>query len=263
MDDTDTNQAASTLSSPEDILRQFDYLSDVSPAFFPGLRVRRTPPVSPEEEEETKRESPRSETKTPIRQLRFATPIQEDPPSPLPPFEEPEPPIMSGPPTVESLAAELAALPTRDEYEDMVKEIKLLKDALVKAVAMSTSTSTTPAYRPSSAVITSPNDFQRSPYAQPAPFNLTSKSGLLLYTDAQEALKVPFNGKAANVQPFLNSLALEVKKFSLESAVTVRNAAGPVNLLTDHGRFSNADAEAFFDAARKVRWSFINAAILH
>ena len=82
MDDTDTNQAASTSSSPEDILRQFDYLSDVSPAFFPGLGVRRTPPVSPEEEEETKRESPRSETKTPIRQLRFATPIQEDPPSP-------------------------------------------------------------------------------------------------------------------------------------------------------------------------------------
>ena len=104
MDDTDTNQAESTSSSPEDLLRQFDYLSDLSPAFFPGLvRVRRTPPVSPEEEEETKRESPRSETTTPVRQLRFATPIPEDPPSPLPPFEEPEPPTMSGPPTVEEL----------------------------------------------------------------------------------------------------------------------------------------------------------------
>ena len=53
-----------------------------------------------------------------------------------------------------SLAAELAALPTRDEYDDMVKELKLLKDALVKTVATGTSTSTTPAYRPSSAVIT-------------------------------------------------------------------------------------------------------------
>ena len=97
MDHTDTNQAESTSSSPEDLLRQFDYLSDLSPAFFPGLvRVRRTPPVSPEEEEEeeTKRESPRSETTTPVRQLRFATPIPEDPPSPLPPFEEPEPPTM-------------------------------------------------------------------------------------------------------------------------------------------------------------------------
>ena len=226
MDDTDTNQAASTSSSPEDILRQFDYLADVSPAFFPGVRVRRTPPDSPEEEEEeTKRESPRSETTTPIRQLCFATPIPEDPPSPLPPFEEPEPPIMSGPPpTVASLAADLAALPTRDEYDDMVKEIQQLKDVLVKVVAAGTSTSTTPAYRPTSAVIARPADFQRSPYAQPAPLDLTSKSGLILYTDAQEALKVPFNGKAANVQPFLNSLALEVTKYCLEPANTLRGS---------------------------------------
>ena len=187
MDDTDTNQAASTSSSPEDILRQFDYLADVSPAFFPGVRERRTPPVSPEEEEEeTKRESPEPETESPIRRFRFSTPLREDPPSPLPPFEEPEPPIMSGPPTraeVEAIAMDVAALPTHDEYNDMIKEIKTLKDALVKTVA--TSTGTTPPYRPSSAVIASPADFQRSPYAQPAPLDLTSKSGLLLYTDAQ------------------------------------------------------------------------------
>ena len=89
------------------------------------------------------------------------------------------------------------------------------------------------------------------PYAQPAPLDLTSKSGFHLYTDAQEALKVPFNRKAANVQPFLNSLAVEVKKFSLDSAVEVTNAAGHrVNLLTNHGSFSETDAEAFFNTAR-------------
>ena len=83
-----------------------------------------------------------------------------------------------------------------------------------------------PTSRGSSAVIADPDNFQCSPYAQPAPLDLTSKSGLQLYTDVQEALKVPFNGKAANVQPFLNSLAVEVKKFGLDSAVEVRNVAG-------------------------------------
>ena len=84
MNNTESDQAASTSSSPEDILRQFDYLAEVSPAFFPGIRVRRTPPVSPDEEkeEETKRESSEPEPETPIRQIRFATPLREDPPSP-------------------------------------------------------------------------------------------------------------------------------------------------------------------------------------
>ena len=80
--------------------------------------------------------------------------------------------------------------------------------------------------------------------------DLNSKSGLHLYTEAQEALKVPFNGKAANVQPFLNSLAVDVKKFCLDTAVTVTNAAGPVNLLTHHGSFSETDTDAFFNTAR-------------
>ena len=59
------------------------------------------------------------------------------------------------------------------------------------------------------------------------------------------------NGKAANVQPFLNSLALEVKKYGLDSAVEVTNATGTINLLTHHGSFSNTDAEAFFNDTRK------------
>ena len=85
--------------------------------------------------------------------------------------------------------------------------------------------------------------FQRSPYGHPAPLNLNSKSGLHLYTEVQEALKVLFNGKAANVQPFLNSLAVEVKKYWLEDAVTVQNAAGTnLNLLTQYGSFTEADA---------------------
>ena len=153
MDDTDTNQAASTSSSPEDILRQFGYLADVSPAFFPGVRVRQTPPVShKEEEEETKRESPEPETETPIRRIRFSTPLREDPPSPLPPFEEPEPPTMAG-------------APTRDEFDRLVLQLDALNRTITAMAAIAPP-------RASSSVIADPNDFQRSPYAQPAPFIL-------------------------------------------------------------------------------------------
>ena len=189
MDDTDTNQEASSQSSNEDTPRPIDLRAIGSPTFAPlsPIQIERSPP-----EEETKRESPKSETETPVRRL-YSTPLRGDPPSPLPPFEEPEPPTMSGPPTVEELEATIAALPTKAEYDAMVKEIELLKDLLAKvatARGTGTSTTTTSTYK-SSAVITDPDDFQRSPYAQPAPFDLTSKSGLLLYTDAQEALKVP------------------------------------------------------------------------
>ena len=79
-----------------------------------------------------------------------------------------------------------------------------------------------------SSIIAAPADFQRSPYGQDVLLNLNSKSGLHLYTEAQEPLKIPFNGKAANVQPFLNSLAVEVKKYGLEPAVTVCSATGKV-----------------------------------
>ena len=147
-----------------------------------------------------------------IRRLRFATPIPQDPPSPLPPFEEPEPPIMSGaPPTreeVEQLATEIAALPTREEVDDILEEMATLKTALTKAMAAM------PTTRASSAVIANPKDFQRSPYTQPAPLDLASKSGLQLYTDAQEALKVPFNGKAAKTD-HLNSRTLVERRVNL------------------------------------------------
>ena len=104
----------------------------------------------------------------------------------------------------------------------------------------------------SPSVIADPADFQRSPYAQDAPLNLNSKSGLHLYVEAQELLKIPFNGKAANVQPFLNSLAVDVKKYGLEPAVTVRSATGTdYNLLTQYGSFTEDDATAFFDNGRK------------
>ena len=135
----------------------------------------------------------------------------------------------------------------------MVKDV-MLKTALATAeAALTRAVALIPApTRAASSIIAAPTDFQHSPYAQPAPLvDLTSKSGLLLYTDAQEALKVPFNGKAANVQPFLNSLALEVKKYCLDSAVQVTDAAGDtINLLTHHGSFSDTDAAAFFNTAR-------------
>ena len=46
----------------------------------------------------------------------------------------------------------------------------------------------------------------------------------------------------------------------MEAAVTVTNAAGPVNLLTNHGSFSDDDAEAFFDNARREQITGTTAA---
>ena len=43
---------------------------------------------------------------------------------------------------------------------------------------------------------------------------------------------------------------IDVTKFCLEDAVTVTNAAGDVNLLTQYGSFSEADATAFFSNTR-------------
>ena len=91
MDDTDTNQEASSQSSNEDTPRPIDLRAIGSPTFAPlsPIQIERSPP-----EEETKRESPKSETETPKRRLLYPTPLRGDPPSPLPPFEEPEPPTM-------------------------------------------------------------------------------------------------------------------------------------------------------------------------
>ena len=65
-------------------------------------------------------------------------------------------------------------------------------------------------------------------------YNLNTKSGLLLYENAQEPLKVPFNGKAVNIQAFLNSLLIDVQKYHLEDAVKVDVAGVQVNLITDY-----------------------------
>ena len=131
MDDTDTNQEASPQSSTDDIPRQIDLRALGSPTYAPlsPVRIERSPPEEGKEEE-TKRESPEPETETPIRRIRFSTPLREDPPSPLPPFEEPEPPIMPGTaPTreeVDELATEIAALPTRAEVDDNSQRVYTL-----------------------------------------------------------------------------------------------------------------------------------------
>ena len=119
-----TNQEASSQSSNEDTPRPIDLRAIGSPTFAPlsPIQIERSPP-----EEETKRESPKSETETPKRRLRYSTPLRGDPPSPLPTFEEPEPPTMpSTPPTIEELEAVIAALPTKAEYDAMVKEIEIV-----------------------------------------------------------------------------------------------------------------------------------------
>ena len=83
MDDTDTNQEASPQSSTDDIPRQIDLRALGSPTYAPlsPVRIERSPPEEGKEEE-TKRESPEPETETPIRRIRFLTPLREDPPSP-------------------------------------------------------------------------------------------------------------------------------------------------------------------------------------
>ena len=81
------------------------------------------------------------------------------------------------------------------------------------------------------AALTNPAHFQRSPYNVNAPYNLNTKSGLLLYENAQEPLKVLFNGKAANIQAFLTSLLIDVEKFHLENAVMVTSDSARTQLL--------------------------------
>ena len=88
MDNTESDQEASTPSSTEDTPRHIDLQEFGSPTFEPLslVRIERTPPE--EGTEEAKRESPESETETPRRRIRFSTPISTlitgDPP--LPPF---------------------------------------------------------------------------------------------------------------------------------------------------------------------------------
>ena len=146
------------------------------------------------------------------------------------------------------------APPTREEFDRLVLQLDALNRAITSMRAL------TPAPpRVSSSVIADPNNFQRSPYAQPAPFDLTSKSGLLLYTDAQEALKVPFNGKAANVQPFLNSLALEVAKYCLATILESMEAYLNIKQLNDKNLL---DYLKRYRVARDMFYSHIGAELL-
>ena len=66
MDNTESDQEASTQSSPEDISRQIDLRALGSPTFEPLslIQIDRTPPEEGTEEEE--RESSESETETPM-----------------------------------------------------------------------------------------------------------------------------------------------------------------------------------------------------
>ena len=86
-----------------------------------------------------------------------------------------------------------------------------------------------------------------------------TKSGLLLYENAQEPLKVPFNWKALNIQAFLNSLLIDVQKYHLEDAVMVTVAGDQVNLITDYGLVTKDAAAAFFNDARKAMITGVDA----
>ena len=85
MDNTESDQEASTQSSPEDTSRQIDLRAIGSPTFEPLslVQIDRTPPEEGTEEEE--RESSESETEMPRRRIRFSTPIS---------IRIPDPPIL-------------------------------------------------------------------------------------------------------------------------------------------------------------------------
>ena len=73
----------------------------------------------------------------------------------------------------------------------------------------------------------------------------------------RSALQTPYYGKATNIQPFLNSLLIDVQKYHLEDAVTVTVNGAPVNLITDYGSITKT---TFFDDARKAMIAGVNAA---
>ena len=166
MDNADSDQESSTRSSQEGPPRQIDLQSVASPTYRPvsSTRIERSPP------EAKSPEAPKP------RRIGFGTPITTHPVSPLPPFPDPSDPssIMGTVP------------PTADELVALMARVRTLETALAAAAAPAAG---------SSAVIANPADFQRSPYTQAAPLNLNSKSGLHLYTEVQEPLKILFNGK--------------------------------------------------------------------
>ena len=141
MDNTESDQEASTPSSTEDTPRQVDLRALGSPTYRPlsPVQIERSPPEETEEEfEEVEWESQEPETPdavTPRRRIWFATPIAE-PISPLPflsPPEEERQENMAAAADVATLETRLAAL-----------------EALLAA--------------PATTVLTNPDDFQPSPY---------------------------------------------------------------------------------------------------
>ena len=124
MDNTDSNQEADAHSSSEDISTSFDLRVEGSPTFQPlsSQLIERSPPEEVTEEDE--RESSESEThsshETPRRRIDFKSPISL-PPSPLPPFEEPDPPTM--------------AAPSRAEFDALAADLVTLQNALTNALA--------------------------------------------------------------------------------------------------------------------------------
>ena len=124
MDNTESDQEASTQSSPEDSSRQIDLRAIGSPTLEPLslVRIDRSPPEEGKEEE---RESTQSEIETPRRRIRFSTPISTripDPPSPLPPFEE-------------ETSTTMSAARMQEEIDELRDQLVALNAAFANALA--------------------------------------------------------------------------------------------------------------------------------
>ena len=117
--------------------------------------------------------------------------------------------------------AEAATRVARTEAADAVREAAAARTDATDARNEAARATAALAHVNTGAAITDPAHFQRSPYNVNAPYNLNTKSGLLLYENAQEPLKVLFNGKAANIQAFLTSLSIDVEKFRCMSLLLI------------------------------------------
>ena len=109
-----------------------------------------------------------------------------------------------------------------------------------------------------STLITDPTLFKRSAYDREAPFNPGTKTGHILIEKAQSALQHSFDGKPLSLQPFLNSLAADVKTYHLQDVVTLHHTPAvalpdgqDINILENYGNITDDIIRSYFNNTRR------------
>ena len=107
-------------------------------------------------------------------------------------------------------------------------------------------------------LITDPDHFKRSAYDREAPFNPGTKTGHILIEKAQSALQHSFDGRPLSLQPFLNSLAADVKTYHLQEVVTLHHTATiplpdseDINILENYGNITDDIIKSYFNDTRR------------